>query len=151
MYESVLEYCLKKDKCTQSIFKGVFARDELPRDLTFPTCFIINTQKRSQEGAHWLAFFYNKNGFCNFFDSYGRSPTHFGLDQYLNETSKGWNWNRKRIQGNSSYCGHYCLLFLYFSCRNQSLKFFTKFSDNVNLNDKLIKSLIDYSSSSCKD
>lgn len=145
MYASALEACLKKDKYTKDIFIGVFARDELPNIVSYPACLVANTDNRKESGQHWLALYYNKFGFCTFFDSFGRSPYHFGLNDYLTQTSTGWIYNKKRIQGNSSFCGYYCLLFLFFICRNQLVKFYCKFSLNVNLNDKIIENLIEQS------
>ena len=129
---------LEKDQSTKSIFIGVFARDELPDIKKLPACFILNTENRSQAGEHWLAFYYNKHGIAYFFDSYGKSPAFFQLENYLNKTSIEWIHNRKRLQGKSQYCGIYCLLFLSYCSRQQTRNFFALFSDNFDLNDKKI-------------
>ena len=53
MYEQTIEKILKKDTETKKYFIGVFARDELPEELTYPCCFVLNTQNRSEKGEHW--------------------------------------------------------------------------------------------------
>ena len=68
MLESTIYEVLSQDEVTNSIFLGVFARDELPLNLDYPCCFVCNTAPRSNAGEHWLAFFYNDRGFCNFFE-----------------------------------------------------------------------------------
>lgn len=143
MYENVIEKILLKDPQARQIFTGVYARDELPDKPKWPECFIVNTDPRSKPGTHWLAIHYNQEGRCIFFDSYGFQPSHFRLESYLNSTSSSWTWNRKRIQGDSDYCGLYCILFLLFSIRNKALSFINHFSDNYNNNDKFLKNLIE--------
>ena len=142
MLETAITEVLRKDQITKKIFLGVFARNELPPRPLFPSCFILNTAPRENPGEHWLAFYYDKNGFCDFFDSYGKRPSHFGLESYLNYTSNKWSFNKKRIQGNRPYCGHYALLYLLFRSRGKSLNFFKKFGTRYSKNDQIIKILL---------
>ena len=75
--------------------------------------FVVNTDKSSKPGEHWLAFFYNKNGKCEFFDPLGFSPKYYNLDKYLETTSNEYYYNSQQIQGIfSEYCGYYCTLFI---------------------------------------
>ena len=143
MLESVIDEVLKKDTQTRRVFLGVYARDELPEDLSYPCCLVFNTQPRSQRGQHWLAIFYDKNGNCDFFDSFAMPAANYSLVPYLERTSNTWVENKKRILGNSQYCGHYAILFLIFRVRSNSVKFFQAFSSNYSNNDKIIKTLID--------
>ncbi len=135
---------LKSNTTTRKYFIGVFARDELVLKPRWPCCFILNTHTRNKPGEHWLAFFYDSNGKCEFFDSYGLPPVVYHLEKYLENTSTSWSFNEKQIQGsNSSYCGYYCLFFLYFKCHNYSLdKICNFFSNNSEKNDEKIKNLI---------
>ena len=142
MLESAIDEVLKKDIQTKRVFSGVFARDELPENVNYPSCLVFNTQPRAQRGQHWLALFYDKNGNCDFFDSFAMPASNYALVPYLERTSNSWAENRKRIQGNSQYCGHYVILFLLFRVRANSVKFFQSFSSNYSHNDKIIKNLI---------
>ncbi len=124
---------LKRDKITQKTFLGVFPRNYLPKKLKYPCCFIINTHPSYKSGEHWLAFYYNKDGFCHFFDSFGMPPQFYGLQSYIEKTSNGWSYNSKRIQSLKSYfCGFYSFIFLFLKARNLDIKSF-------NFNDKTIK------------
>lgn len=87
MQENVINSILKYDNVTSKIFKGVYARDELPLDLDFPSCFILNTHPRSKPGEHWLALYYDPKGNCYFFDSYGMHPTFYRLKTYISKTT----------------------------------------------------------------
>lgn len=125
-------------------FKGVYARDNLPKLINFPACFIINTHNANQGGEHWLAFYYDEKGNAEFFDSYGNHPSFFELESYLNNTSKNWTWNKKQLQSfNSPLCGYYCSLYLLYKNLNYSLEYFlNKFSNFFNVNDMVLLNLI---------
>jgi hypothetical protein len=138
MYEDTIEKILETDSATRNEFMGALARNELPKKIQFPKCFVLNTENRDHPGGHWLGFHFNKRGFCSFFDSYGQHPKKYGLENY-HEFSRGWTFNRKRIQSLSSYCGLYCILFLLYKCRNKEDAFFKLFSKNYLKNDKKIQ------------
>jgi hypothetical protein len=85
MDELLIEKCMKRDHVLKKMFLGVFARDEIPtlKLNDFPFCFIVNTHPRKKKEEHWLAFYVDKFGFCDFFDSYGISPDFYNLKEYL--------------------------------------------------------------------
>lgn len=146
MFENTVEEILKKDKHTKEIFLGAFARDELPKKPKHPSCFIVNTHPRSKPGEHWLALFYDDSGFATFFDSYGKQPAYYNLQSYLEETSKGWGWNKRRLQGSSNFCGFYAILFLLYRSRNKINQFFKEFYLNISKNDaKILKTIKEFS------
>lgn len=142
MLETAIEEILLKDEETKKIFMGVFARDELPLQPNYPGCLVFNTDPRNKKGQHWLCLFYDKNGSCDFFDSYGMPPENFNMLSYLNATSNSWNYNNKRIQGDSTYCGQYCILFLLFRVRSKAIDFFIGFDKNYKKNDLKLKQLL---------
>ena len=136
----ILQIINKDDKAKEH-FIGVYPRDKLPTINEYPVSFIINTQKSHESGEHWLAFYYNKNGNCEFFDSYGMHPNFYGLQNYLDKTSKTWTFNNKCFQSlSSTYCGQFCILFLFLRSRNYKLDFIKKiFFKNTIKNDKIIE------------
>jgi hypothetical protein len=142
MLENTLEDCLKKDSFTKKMFSGVYARNELPKTINYPACIVVNTKPRSHTGEHWLSIFYDKNGSAFFFDSYGQNPKDYKLEAYLKKTSTNWTWNKTQIQGFSSHCGYYCLLYLLFKSRDKSDLFFSYFTQNFVQNDKKVNFLI---------
>jgi hypothetical protein len=142
LYENQIDKVMKKDQLTKNIYIGTFARDELPKHLTYPCCFVLNTEPRSSSGGHWLAFYFSKDKSGYFFDSYGKPPGYFRLISFMNKNSIFWRFNRQRIQGLSEFCGYYCMLFLLYIARNKETLFFSQFKTNFNSNDKLISKLI---------
>ncbi len=141
MFSTTIDKILKADKYSSHFFKGVYARDQLP-SLKDNDCIILNNQNKNHAGEHWLAIFV-ENGFGHFFDSYGNHPSRYNLVDYLNSNTLNWNYNSLRIQGESKYCGYYCVLFILFKSRGLLNKFYTYFSENYDLNDKLIKELVE--------
>ena len=135
---------LKNDYFSKNNFFGVLARDQLPKEIKWPSSFIMNTDKSSKPGAHWLAISYNKHGKCEFYDPLGFSPKYYNMDDYLKNTSKEYFYNSQQMQGIfSEYCGYYCTLFIMVQSRNHNLDFFLKlFYKNTKFNDLIIEDLI---------
>jgi hypothetical protein len=135
---------LKNYKSTKNLFIGVFPRDRLPQKLKYPSCFIINTDKSSQPGKHWLALYYNGKKEAEFFDSYGNSPEFYNLQNYLSKTSIKWTFNKIQVQSlTSKYCGHYCCLYLLYKSKSLSLEeFLSKFTKSTLKNDLIITNLL---------
>ena len=74
---------ITSDEFARFDFKGVVPRDKLPQKVTYPTSIVMNTHKSSQSGEHWLALYYDENGMCSFFDSFGMDPDFYGLKDYI--------------------------------------------------------------------
>lgn len=132
---------LNTDSFTKRLFLGVYARDEVPIKVKYPSCFIINTHNSNQPGEHWLAFFLNQDGSVEFFDPIGLSPQFYNLDKYLQIISKNKVfYTNQRLQGfGSNYCGVYCVYFLYQRSRGITFNNFYKDFENCFENDKFIK------------
>jgi hypothetical protein len=53
--EDIIEEILERDSTTKKLFLGCFAKDELPAQPRFPSCFVFNTDPRHKPGRHWVA------------------------------------------------------------------------------------------------
>ena len=135
MYEQTIDDILLTDKHTRKNYLGTFAFNEKPSIRNYPSCFILNTEPRNQDGEHWLAFYFDKERICYFFDSFGNTPSFYKLQSYIRKNSKKSFFNSKRIQGFKPYCGLYCIFFLLFATYKNLEDFFSVFSDNFTTND----------------
>lgn len=120
---------LSKFVCTSKGSWGVYAANQLPREkVTRPCLVIANTKSSDSPGEHWTGFFFPAgNKKAEFFDSFGRPPHKKSFMNFIHNNSTSFIYNDKKIQGNwSAVCGQYTILFLYFRCRNRSLKKFQK-------------------------
>lgn len=135
------------NKYTKKIFKGVFPLDEIPKTiLKRPAGIIVNTDKSTQPGTHWIALYLPVKDRAEFFDSYGRAPMHNEfLEFFIKNKIKKILYNKTQLQSVfSAVCGQYCCFYLLARSNNCSLKKFkNKFFKNQNLiqNDTNIKRL----------
>ncbi len=72
MNTSQIQCCIECDPVLRPNIVGAFAADRLPKTPTkYPCGFIANTDIYSNPGEHWCAFYVEKPGVVEFFDSYG--------------------------------------------------------------------------------
>ena len=57
MNEIVIKKALQKDIITSKINNNVYAKDELPEYVPYPTVMVVNTKPRVHPGEHWLAIY----------------------------------------------------------------------------------------------
>lgn len=125
---------LISDHC--KLFKGVYAANEI--FIVKPPAFIIvNTDEKGGNGKHWIAMFLNKER-CEFFDSFGRSPTfyHQYWENNFKRFSKDYVYNSIVLQEPSSddcgkFCIYYCIL------RNLGVSFECIVDKEINLDNFL--------------
>ena len=98
-------------------FRGVFMRDELPKEVESTECGVMNFNTHDQSGSHWVC--YMKKGKTRiYFDSFGQI-TPLELQKYLKTTMELQNGipvierNTSIVQKpNTKICGHLCLFVL---------------------------------------
>ena len=117
-----LNLIASSDYTLSKSFKGVYACDELPKLITtYPASFIVNTDKAKYAGKHWIAMYFENQGLCDIFDSYGMTP--FGeIYSFASDNAAVVQYNNLFLQNPiSNLCGAYCLYFLHYRCRGYSL------------------------------
>ena len=93
----------------------IFMKDELNGIPESIECGIVNSDKSSGEGIHWVSYYINKQeNKYYYFDSFGARIMQQVKD-YLQEGNKiQIHAHSFQIQGfNEQSCGFYCILFLY--------------------------------------
>ena len=123
-----------KDQCLHDQFRGIFARDQVPRCL-MPGFFVWNTDLYSGGGVHWVCAYVSDTHKVEFFDSFGQPLQFYGWN-ILKEVQ----YNEKPLQSSDSeVCGMYCLFYLYFRCRGLSMdSIIANFGENTRINDKYV-------------
>lgn len=130
---------LSSNSITKPYFEGVFALDELPNTYLFhrPRLLVCNTAYSKSPGEHWVAFFLTDNS-VDYFDSYGSSPSHTALLDFIVKNSTGFpfRYNTRCLQAlNATTCGKYCVTYLLYRAMgytlNQYLDMFTTDPDQI--------------------
>ena len=98
-------------------FRGVFMRDELPKNPKPVECGIMNLNIHNQSGSHWVCYAKIDRARI-YFDSFGQI-TPFEIQKYLKTKLEFQNGipvierNTDIIQRpNTTVCGHLCLFVL---------------------------------------
>lgn len=138
-----LEKFLFNDTFLRHNAGGVFSVDTLPKKDISKKCFVINTDPSFLPGKHWVAVFFPSKSLPEFFDSFGKSPSHYSdsiLNFLIEKNSRGFVYNSKCIQStHSSYCGMFCLYYLYFRIRGIRFeKVLERFGKNLEHNDLIV-------------
>lgn len=121
MDATTLNRLARSDTVIRLNYGGTFANDMLPRSRNQYRSFIVNTDPAYLRGTHWQALFFNRNGDCIFFCSYGTPPTK-NIRTFARNNSRRLQWNVNRLQHPlSNTCGLYCLYFLYHISRSLSI------------------------------
>jgi hypothetical protein len=125
------------------IMLGVFACNKLPKNTPRPCCLIANTKPSTHEGEHWIAIFINKEGYGDYFCSYGQLPENVFVS-FMQDHCIAWNRTTKVLQQSySATCGQYALFFLHARANGCSLaKFLDLFTNNHQENDEIVTAFI---------
>jgi len=145
MNTAEITHLIGQDLKLTKIFLGVFPSDKLPPIKGKRQCLIANTDDSSQPGQHWVAFYADKNGTIEYFDSFGREPYIDSFIDYLKmHDTESVRFNARHLQNDDSMvCGIYCLYYLYYKARGVSLKRILKaFSRNYHRNDITVCSFL---------
>lgn len=138
-----IDVILKANKSTKKIFLGVFACDTLPKIVPrrSPVLLICNTQPIRKSGEHWIAIFISKNKYGEYFDSFGLPPQNIYILRFLRRNCIKYKYNSKMIQSLfSNYCGHFCIMYVYYKSMFKSFESFIKHFNEKNLkaNDNIV-------------
>lgn len=86
-------------------------KDELPKNIWKNETAIINLDKSSGPGTHWVCYKKLLNS-VYYFDSYGNIPPPKELIKYFGSKLKVYYNHNREQPDNSLICGHLCLEFL---------------------------------------
>lgn len=139
-----ISHLLSMDPFTARYFKGfgMSDTDELPLVDETPALYFLNTDTEDGAGEHWCAGYFEKK-IGEFFDPFGMHPSVYGLDDlmYTRKEIVKIKYNKAHLQSvGSSVCGHHCLFYAFFRCRNVPLQSILKMyegNDTV-ANDRLV-------------
>ena len=138
----LLEMCAK-DPAVNRLLLGVFPCNKLPKETARPCALIVNTEPDTHPGKHWQAMFINKQGYGDFFCSYGSIPQEEFV-RFMDRHCYDWNCSTKRLQQfATTTCGDYALMFLHFRAKGVPMsKILSLFTSDHDENDAIVKTFI---------
>lgn len=93
----------------------------LVNSINKPSVTIINYDNCDEPGSHWVCVYCTTSGSIEFFDSYGIRPIIPKLMTKLQANStKTITYNSFALQGLSTVCGQYCVIFTLLRARGYS-------------------------------
>ena len=116
MWNGELQDIVSRDKTVMLGFQGVRAADQLPQRLQTGQSLIINNHDAGEAGQHWMALYQNSADTLEMFDSGGKPPEYYNLQDKL-PNAKQTIYNQVKLQGTSDVCGVYCLYYLFYKSR----------------------------------
>jgi len=125
-------------------FAGVFPSDRLPRRrLTEPTLLVVNTDRATEPGEHWIAIYVDGNGYGELFDSLATVSLKT-FNAFMNRNCKRWIRSDVQLQSViSRFCGHYVTMYCILRSRGFDLPRITSFfTRDTALNDFLVHSFV---------
>lgn len=131
MYGDEIEQYVKSDELLCSMFNGIFnIYERLPIYVSYPSFYIFNI------GRHWVTVVVNSCRHGEYFDSFGLPPPQ-RIHLLLDNICTSWEYNQVRVQSMySTYCGHYCLLFLKHRLYNFDSSDFINMFNQLDENEK---------------
>jgi hypothetical protein len=121
MNTAEIAHAMSSNRITSSLFRGVFACDEVPPSMALPAAIIVNTDTTQEPGAHWIAFYQEREGEVEYFDSYGKPLTFYGPKVEVLGKDKRVISQAHQLQSNlTTVCGQYCMFFLLRRCSGES-------------------------------
>jgi hypothetical protein len=105
-----IDTLLKKHSHSRPVFKGVYARNRLPRLLNVPSALVGNTDPDHRMEQHWVAIYIDANSRREYYDPTGRPPFLRAYVNFMNKHCTSWTYNTIRVQEEgSTVCGHHCI------------------------------------------
>ena len=145
MNSGQIEKALKKNRATAPHFKGVFARDSLPKNPE-EGFYVVKFDKLGEPGSHWVCIQIGKSS-NSYFDSYGKRAPKFAAVHFCRflRNKKKIERNSKQLQSEfSTMCGQWCMYFVWRKCTGWNMKNITSpFKSEIPLtNDNVMNNLV---------
>ena len=137
MVSDQIENFMEQDEVIKN-FCGVYPIDLIPNDLPRPSIIVVNQDKSTEMGTHWIVLHYKEDNMTEHFNSIGKKPMKY-IHNLLISKNRSYMYNNKRVQNyGTNTCALFCLFYSFFSCRKVSFQHMTMFSDNLLSNGSIV-------------
>jgi hypothetical protein len=141
MNTAEIHHALRSNPITRTWFRGVFAADEIPGVMQLPAAYVVNTDTASEPGTHWIAFCHHSPHTLEYFDSFGRQLSSYGIHVAPRVVQQSL-----QLQSDfSTVCGQYCMFFLLRRMSGESYEHIVHlFTENRESNDQMVCQYVNF-------
>lgn len=119
LYTDQIDLILRSNARTKHPYEGTFPSDKLETISVhkYPSCYIVNSDKSTKPGRHWLCVYVSSPSRINFFDSYALDlPNYSDIDKFVHRIGGDgatiYSLSGTPLQSDfSDVCGHWCIAF----------------------------------------
>jgi len=138
-----IEKILFHNRITRSYFIGCFASDKIPQEVRkYPCSMVVNLEKSSQNGSHWIAFFIENQEKILIFDSLLLPEPPISIKNFISKFPNRVINNVPLQNPLFPTCGQHCITFIYFISSGFSYKKFLSLLLNHSNPDEFVFSFI---------
>jgi hypothetical protein len=136
-----IDKILRNNRDTKPLFRGVYAADTLIEVKTNrpPYCCVVNSDKHSEPGTHWMAIFVPSEHKVEFFDSFAEHPN-ASIEKFL-DSFRYRTTNHIKVQLSfDTSCAAHVIYFLVNRCRGATFNAITRrLASNRPFSDSIVK------------
>ena len=134
---------LSNNRITYGKFMGVFAADTLKTFSTHPYCLVVNSDKQSQRGTHWMAIYVPQSNYIEYFDSLADEIPNEQIKQFLDKFDHV-KMNHRKIQSSfDTSCGAHVIYFIIHRCAGRSFDSITRgLHEKFPFSDYIVKAFV---------
>ena len=115
-------HVLKTHPNTRNVFKGVYARNRLPRRLSVTSALVGNTDPNDRSETHWVALYIDANSRGDYYVPTGIPPFLRAYVNFMIKHCTTWTYNTIRVQEEgSTVCEHHCIFYLIHRCAGKPM------------------------------
>jgi hypothetical protein len=139
MNTTQIDSILLSNRHTRCVYGGCYPIDRLPTIEKLPYALVVNSDKSSGPGIHWLALYFSASDTSDFFDSLGNRPHVYSsqLSKYMRTYSQNQWTNSQLVQSPlSATCGQHAIAFIVKRCAGLSAdKILSDYGPKLSRND----------------
>lgn len=119
MDDVTINKLLSSNTYTKHWFAGVFASNTLPENPKDDQFYVVNLDRDTGAGTHWIVIHLCRSQRNEYFDSYGWKPSD---DKFVRFMQDSYIYSTVQLQSqNTTACGQWCILFVWYRCKGKSM------------------------------
>ena len=91
-----IEQWLNRNECDDTV---IISRNHLDKFRgLWPSSYILNLDRDTEKGSHWVTIWIDSNGNGEYFDPIGLPPVFRNIEQFFEDNTRTWTYNNEQFQ-----------------------------------------------------